>query len=398
MQLEILKHTCDQLRPSDLITVRILHTYDITMSSVMQVSVTNKSGITIPAILKLYDRRFGSCLRDVLGKRLVHTPSDDEEYENFARSGHKFPFLNKWNRDRHSERSTMTASALIDGTVYQWGKYEAALWQQCQELFQRETKAYAWMEDLQGKSIPCLYAHIRLGLEHIGLPKYLHRGSNDSSVSKFWEIKGILLQYMPGCNLRDLSTSPLAPADHSFWPSIVQAVADTAHEINKRGVIHNDCRTQNVIVHQATQVPYIIDLAQCWFMDEHVEQCKKDLVYAEAVHTISVDEDPDLDKPEWPEDLFDEIGDEDPDVAWWQLLRRVDNPGDIGHSTAHEIFREHGLKIFFERPDYDEIIKETRRWKGTPCGSTSMHEQPFGEHPECESPHRVMQRESQKVR
>jgi hypothetical protein len=43
-------------------------------------------------------------------------------------------------------------------------EFEAAVWKKCEDSFNRETEAYERPHDLQGKSIPRIYAHVRLVL------------------------------------------------------------------------------------------------------------------------------------------------------------------------------------------------------------------------------------------
>ncbi|EAQ84371.1 hypothetical protein CHGG_08385 [Chaetomium globosum CBS 148.51] len=173
------------------------------MSVVLDVTFQTHQDPPVHRVLKLYDRRFDS----------------DQLIERKERN--------------EAETLPVRASEFLDepNQTEDLAKYEAALWQDCIEYFECETKAYQQLSDLQGTLVPRLYAHL---------------------------------------------------------------VADAAYEINKRGVLMEDCAPRNVVVDSQSQTPRIVDLAQCNFRDEMVR--------------------------EWYESGWDEDEDWDPDVEYWEQV------------------------------------------------------------------------------
>lgn len=81
---------------------------------------------------------------------------------------------------------------------------------------------------------------------------------------------------MDGYELSELHLSPAAPSHQGRWQHIVQAAVDGAHEINCHGVRMLDCSMYNVMVDKASDHPFIIDLAQCGFIEEMYEEDEED--------------------------------------------------------------------------------------------------------------------------
>lgn len=88
--------------------------------------------------------------------------------------------------------------------------------------------------------------------------------------------------------LSKLHFSPAAPSDLGRWQDIVQAAVDGAHEINRHGVLMHDSSMYNVMMDKESHRPFIIDLAQCGFIERMYEEDEED----EAVSSVG-DEAPD---------------------------------------------------------------------------------------------------------
>lgn len=346
LQLQVLKNCCDSLPFPQSVTAVIHKTFDMTMSPVVEVTVSTQSGSNIRAVLKLYDRRFGSELREFLSKHMPHTTADEVAFQDYVRQGKMPPFLDELQETKRT--STIPPQpwyVLGDGpyTPEDKAKYEAALWQECEEHFDCETDAYARLEDLQGTSIPRLYAHVRLALRDPDVPQELLH----PQTARYFEVKGILLELIPGHSLSDLATSPLAPLDRGKWPAIVQSAVDIVHQINIRGVLLCDCRPGNVVVKQDdSHAPVIIDFAQCWFKDWLVK------LWEDGEDGV-VDEDSDdegSDDEEW-----------DPDVEYCHRI--CNNPAGIGAVMTTRLLRTTGVKLDIKYPDYDKIIDDLKRSK-----------------------------------
>ncbi|KAL2133613.1 hypothetical protein VTI74DRAFT_2015 [Chaetomium olivicolor] len=191
----------------------------MTMSVVLDISFQTRHGPPIHRVLKLYDRRFGTCLRDILEEKPApYTQENEAAFQAFVGRGMMPGFLRYLKKRNETEQFAVAAWQFLDEPDRTEGlaKYEAALWHDCIEHFECETKAYNRLADLQGKLVPRMLAH-----------------------------------------------------------QIIQSAADAAHEINKRGIIMNDCAPRNVVVDGQSNTPRIIDLAQCRFRDELVKRWYK---------------------------------------------------------------------------------------------------------------------------
>ncbi|QYT04038.1 hypothetical protein H0G86_010973 [Trichoderma simmonsii] len=261
LRLEITQNYQDLPLPR-VTTASITRVLDITMSSVMCVTITLDSGQDVQAVLKLYDRRFGVDLRDY---RMVHLPLTTKRealFESFVRRNAIGPFLTQLAKDQEGRLLPIKPHHHLDDENVEGNeKYEAALWKDCDDMFHCETKAYELLKDLQGAGVPRLLATVRLGDTSSIIPSDLIDGPD----AKYWDVNGILLQYIPGINLINLDSSSI---DVKEWPILVQRSVDLVHKINEYGVVMMDCSTRNVIVDQESHQPFVIDFAQCWFKDE----------------------------------------------------------------------------------------------------------------------------------
>ncbi|KAI1461453.1 hypothetical protein F4805DRAFT_283554 [Annulohypoxylon moriforme] len=334
LQLQVLRGYCN-LPFSQSITAEISKTLDTTMSSVMEVII--KSEPNLRAVLKLYDRRYGTDLRDIPGQPAPH-PADEAAFQSFVRLGKIGPFFEELEEEKKAELIPLKAWQLYDGSQEGSAKYEAALWQECDEYFNCETEAYARLKDLQGRSIPQMYAHVCFALSDV--PSDLLQ----PQMERYFTVKGVLLELIPGYNLWDITTSPLAP-EPKKWLGIIQSAVDTVHDINKRGILMNDCGPRNVMVHKHLQTPFIIDLAQCYFKDKIIEAWKG---------TWESDEDEDEDED--AEDL-------NPDVEYWRRAMRSDNPGAIGAVMKTLLLEAKGIQLDVKYPDCNKIINDIKNDK-----------------------------------
>ncbi|KAH6884901.1 hypothetical protein B0T10DRAFT_517592 [Thelonectria olida] len=323
----------------------IVETFDITMSPVMKVTIEDKSGSNHRAVLKLYDRRFGCDLRDVLGKHARLTSEDEAIFQSFVERGEIGPFLQELEEQQRTELFPPRPHYQLDDPSEGpsedpskgQARYEAALWQACGELYDCETKAYARLKDVQGSSIPRLYAHVRLVRFPADVPQDLLQ---DPQTARYFEIKGILLQLIPGYNLRNIHTSPLGPSDTNMWSTIVQSAVDAAHDINKRGVIMEDCQPRNVMVDQHSHSPFLIDLAQCTFKDDLIELWGTE------------NEEEEEEAEGWP-----------PEVKYWDLVRSRGNHCAIGAVMTKRLENDRGIKLNIQYPNCDKLVEDALEGK-----------------------------------
>jgi hypothetical protein len=303
------------------------------MSSVMRVIVIPESGRTFDAVLKLYDRRFGLDLRGngYLTEHWPLTVAKEALFESFARSDAINSFFTKLAQDR--EKSWLGISSdhftedpysddehacCIDDDADKRVKYEAALWQECEKMFDREVKAYEHLKDFQGTEVPRLLASVRL----TGSSSIIPRDLIDEPAAKYWDVKGVLLQYVNGFNLSDLGDSSIDPKN---WEALVQRSVDLAHKINISGLVMEDCAPRNVIVDQQSQQPFFIDFAQSWL--------KKNMDISYSL------------RPGPDEGEDDDGNDLNPEDEYWERARRKDNPGAIGTVMTTRLKRQKNVEI-----------------------------------------------------
>ncbi len=345
LQLQICESHRPDLQPSERLTATIHKMMSMTMSPVLDVTISVSEGTDIRAVLKLYDRRFGKDLR--IGQRYAapHMPVNEAMFQDFVRRGMMAPFFRELEEEKKAELLPSRPGHFLDSTLESQGKFEAALWHECSDHFACETKAYERLRDLQGKLIPDMLAHVRVvpfDSDALSIPPDLQH------MASYFEVKGVLLGLIEGYSLEDIATSPLGPSDKAQWQPIIQAAAGAAHEINKRGVLMNDASPRNVVVDRRSQTPFIVDLAQCHFKDD----------LAELWHEMEWDKEEEY----W-----------DPDVQYWERASSDQNPAAIGLVAASRV-RKMGVTVDLAFPDYDGIIANITAIKGltVPIGEDSQ--------------------------
>ncbi|KAK4248925.1 hypothetical protein C7999DRAFT_39915 [Corynascus novoguineensis] len=289
------------------------------MSVVLDVSVQNRHGPPIHHVLKLYDRRFGSCLRDILeDKPAPYTRENEAAFQTFVGRGMIPGSLRHLKQRNDTEQYAVAAWQFLDEPNRTEGlaKYEATLWRDCIKHFECEITAYNRLADLQGKLVPRMFAQISLSsIQLATIPQ---------EAASYFDVKGILLERIDGYCLGDLT-------------QIIQSAVDAAHEINKRGIIMKDCAPRNVVVDGQSNTPGIVDLAQCRFRDELVNR--------------------------WYKNGWNEDEGWDPDVEYWEQVGTASNPAAIGAVMVMRIQKITGVKVDVRYPDYEAIIAGTRRAK-----------------------------------
>lgn len=105
------------------------------------------------------------------------------------------------------------------------------------QQWRSEIKAYERLERLQGKCVPLFYGTTSFSLAPPG----------SESDSEYFRVGGILVQRIDGFILDSLLNMKEAPPD-TDWQKIVQRAVEVAEEVNKFGVINNDCKPHNIIV------------------------------------------------------------------------------------------------------------------------------------------------------
>lgn len=347
----------------------ILESLGTTMSVVLKVHIKLEPpspGFT--AVLKLYERRFGTTFRrEATGpgrefEPYLHTPSIEAAYCKFIRKGHMGPFLQEVEQENRTSILPVSPWYFLDGSPEGIAKYEAVAWHMCHGYYDRETRAYDKLSDLQGKAIPRIYAHVRLVLPQGGIvpcpPDLLER----PEARRYFEVKGILMQLVDGYELSALVESTTPPSDPERWQDIIQAAVDRAHEVNCRGVHMSDCSIYNVVVDKQSQQTFIVDLAQCFFLEDMYEEEEEE--EEEGDEESSADEEAEDDDQQGSEGGYADslMLDPDPEVRYWNSVRAVHNPHAIGGVIQKRLSGEKGINILTPNyPDYDAIIADIRQ-------------------------------------
>jgi len=183
-----------------------------------------------PFILKLYDRRFASNTREQR-KLAQWTPEREEALVTFVRSGQLEAFL-----------ATVDEWSLATRDDLDEAQKETVIAHYYRELPVSEIAAYELLQELQGDDIPVLYADVRL--DFVKTASGNLSSSREETKNEFLEIKGILIEYIPGFILEDVETQ----APESAWPSICEQAVSTVNKIGDYGVLNKDVRPTNVIV------------------------------------------------------------------------------------------------------------------------------------------------------
>lgn len=299
--------------------VTITRVMSTTMATVLEVTCTNDSGTaTTKAVLKLFDRRFGSSLRRVRAlskfrerQNLPPTSEAEEAFRSYVRNGKASKLWDEIDADQQQ----MVTLPLLPEQYYEptedgLARYEGALQHMCLFFFSSEIAVYNKLAHMQGDCIPRLLAHIYLS----SAPLSDTEDKNENSL--FLRVNGVLLEYVSGMALSELENCPPLP-DRGKWSSILQDVANTVERINLAGVVMRDCRPGNVLLRPNTWQPVFLDFAQAF------------------------------------------VGDFDDEEADFGLsVFQFDNPRDLLWSLVCAIKEKSGVVINLSYPDYSSLVED----------------------------------------
>ncbi|KAL1839627.1 hypothetical protein VTJ49DRAFT_1288 [Mycothermus thermophilus] len=459
LSLQVIRRTSDLDPPlPDSITAVIYQVLGMTMSPVLRVLLLpHPAGACppIPAVLKLYDRRFGTCQRDVGYVHRPLTEEDEEAFWDFVRSGrmellleeldkqeretrywpkpwqmsddsddededenedeeveeeeddgdhskHKIDGDNaKYDDDSHHDKrndhgdhkeqdklgndskgGNPDDSGANDKPLQESpeqretrkrAQYEASLWRACDVDFRIEIKAYDRLRDLQGQCIPRLLAHVRVDLRKLAKDLADSQGfaiPDDLIDSPYCEIRGVLMEYIPGCSLYELrassslpATAPRPPEDAESWTSLVQRACDVVYEINKHGIILNDCQPRNLVVRRHDYKPFMVDLARCTFKEELEldDSDDEDDDIGEGINNKHGNDDDGEGHDEKGKPLDEEEARRAREAKFWDVLWTWRNTEEIGNIMKMQLKREKGIELKpLRHPDYAKIIQDIK--------------------------------------
>ncbi|TQV98930.1 hypothetical protein V2A60_007373 [Cordyceps javanica] len=208
---------------------------------------TEEAAVTF---LKLFDRRWAYQLRSDNGIQ-PWTTHIEESYANFVQCGRVANFLEKLN---HEEGFKDTQDCWDDA------ENEAFLTQELGSLYTAETATYDALQEYQGKILPRLMAKVTLDL--------VPENQVPSDMLGHLQVKGILLQYLPGFTLSALDQH----APRQAWQGVVDEAVRITRMLGDVNVLNSDVRPGNFMVVPTANDEYrvyIIDLGQCRFRQTH---------------------------------------------------------------------------------------------------------------------------------
>ncbi|KAF7188220.1 hypothetical protein HII31_10505 [Pseudocercospora fuligena] len=221
-----------------------------TLSCVLTVEISGQDighdQPVVQAILKLYDRRFAEQLRK--DERIgPWTEEIESAFSELVRGGNAAEFVRKLREEDDFEEPDEGWSP---------AENEAYLHNECSELFLTEVKAYTVLQTFQGKQIPKLYSAVTLRTAEAG----------ESDQEKFLSINGVLIEYISGPTISNMTES----VPRGSWQSIVDQAVQIVRSYSQLGILNKDIRPTNFIVNDA--VPdgddhrvVMLDLALCRF-------------------------------------------------------------------------------------------------------------------------------------
>jgi serine/threonine protein kinase len=118
-------------------------------------------------------------------------------------------------------------------------------------------RTYESLRDLQEQIIPKFLASVCLPSHDTDIPQQF---------LKYFEIRGILIEYIEGFSLSDLETKALK----SQWQVICDNTIDIDHLISDHGILNNDVRPENFLVRSNPEGKYQvfqIDFCDVYYRD-----------------------------------------------------------------------------------------------------------------------------------
>lgn len=204
------------------------------------------------SILKLYDWRYTTQLRRD-HEVDQWTPFHEKKYKAFVKEGGAADFT-----------SALEHNDVIDDLQWDTAHHETFLFNYCCDLHSCEVEAYSRLKDLQGRNIPRFVADVRFNAFPVQ--------------NAFFEVRGILLEFITGYSLADLAKY----AHQSSWQRICDEAIYTVNLIGEHGILNEDVKPRNILIRtrdkDSEHEVVMIDFAQCRFreIDQSEEDWKHD--------------------------------------------------------------------------------------------------------------------------
>ena len=224
-----------------------------TLSCAMLVRIQNHAELPPVVVLKVYDRRFAAQLRrderSGLWSREV-----EHRYHQFIQDGGAANFIAELECvDDEDDDDDDEGPDVRQDVVH----HEAYLQHEMKKSSKTEMRAYGSLLQYQGTHIPKFYGSVRV------------HGSG--SFNEYVDIQGILIEYISGFCLTELSTF----CTKDQWQLVREDAIHIVHCLNSAGVLNRDVKLRNFLVHKDTEGRFkvvIIDLAICMFRHEFEDE------------------------------------------------------------------------------------------------------------------------------
>lgn len=228
------------------VVVRIREMLTRTCSCAMVVEIVdNRTGLFSAdvAFLKLLDRRFADGFRENLG---IDPWEDDDEQHliDAVRSGAIHKFLHKLRHEKDFVKDTEESWTVPEEDAYMVHEID--------RLYEKEAAVYEALREHQGRHIPKLFSTVHIdvdtGIESLAVLEGDHDGDHDGDQegnwAAFFQIKGFLLEYIPGCSLKGIPEC----FPRSSWQGIVDQAISIVSICDEHDILNTDVTPRNFVV------------------------------------------------------------------------------------------------------------------------------------------------------
>lgn len=219
-----------------------------TLSCAMLVRLQNHPELSTPIVLKVYDRRFATQLRSD-----ERTPpwslEIEHQFHQFIQNGSAERLIEKFKTDKYNK---------IDDVRKDVAHCETYLHYFSKKTFETEVRVYHQLSEYQGRHIPRFYGTVKVR-EGPGLDL--------QSPDEYEDIQGILIQYIDGFRLTELSTH----CPKEYWQGIGEDAIHIVHCLDSAGVLNVDVSMRNYLIckdEKGNYKAFMIDLGMCQFRQD----------------------------------------------------------------------------------------------------------------------------------
>jgi hypothetical protein len=263
---EILLRTSDE---GTLIRAQIIRYFPATLSCCMVLRFVEPAifNNTSQCVLKLYDRRFSTQLREDC-EVLPWTPEIEKQYQDFVNCDDAREFFSYWDAEKERD-DEWSAGYVSNHSRWTTAKRETYLHWECNETYEGEKKAYELMSHIQGEHVPRIFGSVVLDQPSIVKKVDDEDEDEDEETTDDMDkainsIPGILMQHIEGFHLTDLHKH--LPSEH--WQSILDSAVRTIGYIQNCGIYNRDVNTRSIMVDSQTHRTMMIDFGLVCFRED----------------------------------------------------------------------------------------------------------------------------------